>query len=225
VTDELSGFEEVPFDPGSMAMSSLGLGKNVWYKRPWFLIAVTVVVIAAISIVTDLPHHITKAQDAATQNATIKAINADIKPCAFAANESFSFYNKYVAGKLTPSNLAQVPSLLVGDQTACSFAGQPVYDLTNNIQPLETAAGRHINQMLLVVEKWITDNALASIEDIQNLFAHPGSQSMIAKLTTQQIELSADRTMARNDESKAEAILGITLVPVALPPLPHLSGT
>jgi len=79
--------------------------------------------------------------------------------------------------------------------------------------------------MLLVVEKWITDNALASIEDIQNLFAHPGSQSMIAKLTTQQIELSADRTMARNDESKAEAILGITLVPVALPPLPHLSGT
>jgi len=33
-----------------------------------------------------------------------------------------------------PSDLAEVPTLLTGDETACSFASEPVYDLTNNLQ-------------------------------------------------------------------------------------------
>lgn len=208
-----------------MTTSSLGLAKSIWYKRPWFLITVVVMVIVAISLITDLPRPITKAQDAASQNATIKQINSDLKPCAFAVSESISFYNKDLAGKLTSSDLAQVPSLLVGDQTACSFASQPVYDLTNNLQVTDTTAGKHIDRMLSVVEQWITDYALASIGDIQFLFSHPGDQTKIGNLTSQEVKLTANRTLALSDESSAEKILGTTLVPLKLPTLPHVSGT
>ena len=225
MTDEFSDFEVVPFDPASMATSSLGLAKAVWYKRPWFLITAVVVVVAAISIVSDLPHRITKTEDAASQNATLKEINADIKPCAFAVSESFNFYNKYVAGKLTASELTQIPPLLVGDQTACSFASQPVYDLTNNIQPRETAAGKHIDRVISVVQRWITDNALASIEDIQYLFKHPDSSSKIGDLASQELKLNKDRQLALREVKAAEADIGIALVSLKLPVLAHLSGT
>jgi hypothetical protein len=225
VTNDLPGFEEIPFDPATMASSSLGIAKAIWYKRPWFLVTVAIVLIVAISIVTDLPHHLTKTQDAASQDATIKTINGDLKPCAFAVNESFKFYNQDVAGKLTKSDLGQIPLLLTGDQTACSFASGPVSELTNNLQPLDTTAGRHIDLMKSVVQRWMTNNALAAIEDIQYLFAHPGNESKIHDLTLQQTRLTAKRQLALKDVTDAESVLGITLVSVQLPVLPHLSGT
>ena len=208
-----------------MATSSLGIAKAVWYKRPWFLLTVAVVLIVAISIVSDLSHPITKAQDAASQDATLKSINGDLKPCAFAVNESFNFYNQDVAGTLTTSNLSQIPALLVGDPTACSFAGHPVTDLTNNIQVLDTTAGKHIDRMLRVVQQWMTNNALACIEDIQFLFTHPGDESKLHDLTIQQTHLASNRQLARHDVADAEAVLGMTLVSVNLPVLPHLIGT
>jgi hypothetical protein len=225
VKDELSDFEVVPFDPASMATSSLGLAKAVWYKRPWFIITVAVVVVVALSVLSDLPRPITKKEDAASQNGTIKQINVDVKACAFAVSESFSFYNKYVAGTLKASELAQIPPLLIGDQTACSFASQPVYDLTNNIQPRETTAGKDIDKVLRVAQQWMTNCALASIEDIQFLFNHPGNSSKIADLTKQQTNLSQTRQLALSDVHAAEKDLGITLVPLKIPVLPHLRGT
>jgi hypothetical protein len=225
VTDDFSGFDEIPFDPASMSTSSLGLAKAIWYKRPWFLLTVAIVLIVAISVITDLPHPITKAQDAAAQDATLKSINGDLKLCAFAVNESFNFYNADVSGKLTKSNLSKIPKLLNDDRTACSFASQPVFDLTNNIQPLRTTAGKHIDRMKSVVQQWMTNNALASINDIQYLFAHPGDESKIRDLTTQQIGLASKRRLAQSDVSNAEHVLGISLVIVNLPVLPHLIGT
>lgn len=208
-----------------MTTSSLGLAKNVWYKRPWFLVTAVVVVIAAISIISDLPRPLTKAQDAASQNGTIKAINNDLAECAFAVHESFNFYNDQAAGTLTASNRAQIPALLVGDQTACSFASQPIYDLTNNIQVLDTAAGKHIDRMKTVVLKWMTDNALASIEDIQYVFAHPGATSKVANLTSEESQLATTRALARSDLKDAEVTLGLHLDPLKMPALPHLRGT
>ena len=162
-------------------------------------------------------------QDAASQNASIKEINADLADCAFAVKESFHFYNLNVAGKLTSSDLAQVPTLLTGDETACSFASEPVYDLTNNLQVDDTAAGKHIDRMLSVVERWITDYALASIEDIQYLFIHPGDATTIRHLGNQELGLANERQKALADEATAERVLGVTLHAVKIPSLPHLS--
>lgn len=208
-----------------MPTSSLGIAKAVWYRRPWFLLTVALVVIAAISVVIDLPRPLTKAEDAASQNASVKEINADLADCAFAVKESFRFYNLDVTGKLTPSDKAQVPILLTGDETACSFASEPVYDLTNNLQVDDTASGKHIDRMLSVVERWITDYALASIRDIQYLFIHPGDATTIRHLGTQELGLANERQKALVDETEADAVLGVTLHAVKIPSLPRLIGT
>lgn len=225
MTDDLSGFENVPFDPASMPTSSLGITKAVWYRRPWVLATLALIVIVAISVVIDLPRPITKAQDEASQNASIKEINSDLADCAFAVKESFSFYNMDVSGKLTSSDLAQVPTLLTGDETACSFASEPVYDLTNNLQVQDTKAGIHIDHMLSAVERWITDFSLASIRDIQYLFNHPGDAQTIRHLASQEQQLAAQRTKALNDEAQADHALGRTLVSLKIPSLVHLKGT
>jgi hypothetical protein len=208
-----------------MPTSSLGIAKAVWYRRPWFLLAVALVVIAGVSVIVDLPGHMTPKQDASSQNSSIKEINTDLADCSFAVRESFSFYNKDVAGTLTASDLTQIPTLLIGDQTACSFASEPVYDLTNNLQVDDTKAGIHIDHMLSTVEQWITDNALASIEDIQYLINHPGNETKLQNLAAEESDLQSQRTRAVNDESAAEKILGLTLIPVKIPILPHLTGT
>ena len=225
MTDDLSGFENVPFDPASMPTSSLGITKAVWYRRPWVLATIALIVVVAISVVIDLPRPITKAQDVASQNASIKEINGDLAECAFAVKESFSFYDMNVSGKLTSSDLAQVPTLLTGDETACSFASEPVYDLTNNIQVQDTKSGKHIDRMLSVVERWITDYALASIRDIQYLFNHPGDAQTIRHIAVQERQLALERTKALNDEIQADRVLGVHLIVLKIPPLAHLKGT
>jgi len=225
VSDELPGFEEVPFDPASMPTSSLGIAKAVWFRRPWFLATLALVVVVAISVIIDLPRPITRAQDVASQNSSIDEINTDLADCTFAAKESFNFYNENLAGKLTKSDLAEVPTLLTGDETACSFASEPVYDLTNNLEVDDTAAGKYIDRMVSVVEGWMTDYALASIDDIQYLFSHPGDEAKINHLAAQEANLAHSRELAQRDEQAANGILGVKLVPVAIPPLPHLTGT
>jgi hypothetical protein len=225
MTDDGDQYQPTPYDPASMPMSSLSTVKAVWYKRPWFLTAAAALVIIAVSVITDLPHHITRAQDAAAQNSSIRQINSDTAPCGFAVKEAFSFYAEDVTGKLTPSDRTRAISYLVGDQTACSFASGGLSDLTNNFQPLDTAAGKHIDTMASVVQQWMTDYALASIEDIQYLFKHPGNQKKISDLTVEQAKLTATRQRAFADLQRAESILGTKLVQIKVPLLAHLPGT
>jgi len=225
VTDDLSDFEQVPFDPASMSTSSLGITKAVWYRRPWVLAALSLLLIVAISVVIDLPRPITKSQDVSSQDASIKEMNTDLAPCAFAVKETFHIYNLDVAGKLTSSDRAAVPTLLTGDETACSFASEPVFDLTNNLQVDDTASGRHIDQMKNAVQTWMTDYALAAIKDVQYLFDHPGDAATIRHLTKQEVQLAAERVLALGDETQAEQVLGHKLYAIKIPTLSHLSGT
>lgn len=213
------------YDPATMVASSLGTIKTVWYRRPWFLITMALVLIVAISVITDLPHRITNTEDVADQNASLKQINGDIAPCTFAVHEAFTFYNEFVSAKFTKSNIAQIPKLLVGDQTACSFASGSIYDLTNNIQIVRTKAGKHLDTMMPVIVEWTTDGALAAIEDIQTLFTTPDDAKAIRNLGYNERKLTRDRTTALNDVSDASAILGVTLAALKLPVLPHLKGT
>lgn len=225
MTNDERVFDETPFDPASMAVSSLVNTRAVWFKRPWLLITVAVIFVAGVSVVTDITRPITKAQDAATQNGTIKQINADIKPCAYATTQSFQFYNDFVEGTLTSADLSQTTGLLVGDQTVCSFASEPIYDLTNNIQPLETPAGKYIDLMMTVSRTWMTDYALAAIEDIQYLFKYPGTESKIRDLTVLETRLSAERALAIKEVDEAGRIVKTSLIKPVIPMLPHLRGT
>ena len=225
MTGDLPEFETSVYDPATMAATSLVTAKIVWYRRPWFLLTVAVLLVIGVSVVTDLPHHLSRSEDASAQNATMKQINTDIAPCNYAVKEAFSFYNDKERGTLTESNLRQIPHLLVADQSVCSFTSGSIYDLTNNIQVLDTTAGKNLDRMLIVVVKWTTDNALAAVEDIQYLFVHPHDQLKIRDLTAQQLFLAHDRQLALADEATANRELATTLRPLHLSVLTHLVGT
>ena len=225
MTDTPSDFDGTPYDPASMAASSLGTMKAVWYKRPWFLATAVIVVVVAVSVITDLPQHVSKAQDASYQNASLKQINKDLAPCSYAIKQAFSFYDQRAAGTLSLSNYAVARTYLNEDQVACSFAGAPVSDLTNNLQVTDTTAGAHVDTMLSVVVTWMTNDADASIADILYLFNHPGDKKHLRDLTKQENYLTKDRTNALADLAQASKILGIQLTPLKLPVLARLPGT
>jgi hypothetical protein len=225
VSEPEFNIDDKGYDPASMPAASLGTMRSIWYRRPWFILTIGVILVVGISVLTDLPHPITRAENTSDQNASIKQINADIAPCVFAVKEAFSFYNEDVAGKLTSSDLTQVPGLLVGDQSACSFASGSIYDLTNNVQITETAAGRKLNGMMPIIVSWTTDSALAAIDSIMFHFKHPTSTSYVRALTISEGQLVKKRSEINLDVLAASKILGTTLKEIKLPVLPHLTGT
>ncbi|MGC8510194.1 MAG: hypothetical protein ACP5PB_04900 [Acidimicrobiales bacterium] len=208
------------YSPASVPASSLTVTKVVWYRRPWVLLTAALIVVVGVSIISDLPHHITRAEDISAQNASLVQINGDIKPCDYAVSEAFSFYREDLAHQLTPADRAAVPGQLVGDQTACTFASGPMYDLTNNFQAVDTRAGLNIDHLEAVAVSWVSASALGAIEDIQYLFAHPGNAHALRNLHTREINLARQRARARADLARAESILGTTLTPIDLPSLP-----
>jgi hypothetical protein len=216
---------DVPFDPGSMPSSSLWMTKAVWYRRPWFLATVGIILVAAVSVITDLPHPITKAEDASQQNGVIKLINGDSAPCIYALKESFSFYREELAHTLAPSNLKTVKNYLLEDQTVCSFASGPISDMTNNIQVSDTTPGKKIDAALASVVKWLTYDGVATILDIRNYFATTPFHMDTANLILNENRLEEDRAAVMADVQAASTLLGKTLTPISIPVLPRLPGT
>ncbi len=212
------------YNPASMPASSLATTKAVWYRRPWFLLALLVVVGVLVSVLADVTSPITAAQDAADQNALIKQVNQGIAPCSYALTESFSFFNEWRAGRLTSGNLAQIPKLLTDDQTNCSLASGPIYDMSNSVVPLNTPAGKQIGLMYQTVLTWVTGDALHAIEDIQYSFAHPGDTTRFGDLARQARLLSSDRAVALQYLANAGNILGQSLTALKLPVMAPLRG-
>ncbi len=214
------------YDPGSMPTSSFGTVKAVWYKRPWVLITAVVVLVVAVSVITDLPHPITRAQDAGDQNSAIREINADLKTCVFSVEEAFSFYRKQVAHTIDPSNISlALKTLLPEDSQSCSFVSSAVTDMTGNLQIVDTTAGKQIEKLRLAVVRWINHDARDAINDIIVLFTHPGNATTLKNLGVQEGYLVADHQSALNDLNAADNILGVTLVNLKLPTLARLPGT
>ena len=213
------------FDPGSMPTSSFSTTKAVWFRRPWVLVTAVVVVIAAISVITDLPHPISRSQDIADQNASLKVINSDLKPCAYGVGEAFRFYRQQAAGTLSAPHRSVALTYLAQDQSVCSFAGGPVYDLTNNLQVDLTTAGKQVQDVEARTVTWITHDANAAIKDIIGLFAHPGDAALVADLSKQEDYLATDRESALAFLARASADLNTTLHPLAMPSLARLPGT
>ena len=58
MTDENWDESQKPYDPGSMATSSLSSAVVIWYKRPWFLVTLGIIVVLAVSVISDLPRDI-----------------------------------------------------------------------------------------------------------------------------------------------------------------------
>jgi hypothetical protein len=208
-----------------MPSSSLSIAKAVWYRRPWFLATVGIILVVTVSVITDLPHPITKSEDASQQNGVIKLINGDSAPCVYALKESFSFYREEIAGTLAATNLKTVRNYLLQDQTVCSFASGPISDMTNNIQVSDTTPGKKIDAALTSVVKWLTYDGVATILDIRNYFAATPFRMNTASLIHHENLLEEDRASVMSDLQAASTLLGTTLTPITLPDLPRLPGT
>jgi hypothetical protein len=188
------------------------------------MITFVIVVVIGVSVITDLPHPIAKGEDASAQNASLKQINADIAPCAYAVKEAFGFYRASVAGTLTKSRLKVVTTYLPNDQTVCSFASAGMSDLTNNLQVLDTEAGKNIDKLLTVTVRWMDSDGNAAIVDIENLIKKPGDKAAMADLRLRENYLAKDREIALGYLNTASSILGVQLSNLKLPVLAPLPG-
>lgn len=224
MTNEDTGGPPLAYDPASMAASSLASHKAVWYKRPWVMLTFVIVVVVGVSVITDLPHPISMADDAHAQNLSIKQINTDIAPCVYAVQEAFGFYRNSVAGTLDQNRLKIVNTYLPNDQTVCSFASAGMSDLTNNLDIRQTTAGQYIDKMLKVVVTWMDSDGNHAIVDVQYLIKHPGDQATMADLRLRENFLAKDREKANGYLAAASTHLGQPLVPLKLPSFAPLPG-
>jgi hypothetical protein len=195
-----------------------------WYKRVWVLVTGAVAIVVAASVIVDLPSHTTISSDIADQTSIMHTINTDVGGCAFAVQETFTIYQDMKTGQLSTSERSQAPTMLRDDQSACSFTNSDIFDLSN-VETTGSPAGRNIGQVVSVSTLWVTSDALAAIEDVQNLFSNPGSASSLADLTKQEVQLAKDRAHADGFVQNADKILGANLPMPNLPSLPHLVGT
>lgn len=196
----------------------------VWYKRTWVIATAAVVAVIGASILVDLPRNVSAAEDIASQTATLKQINTDTGPCGYAVSETFLIHGDQLAGTLTAADRASATKMLTDDQTACSFTNGSIFDLTNNIQVQDTAAGKYVDRSLSVTTTWVTSDALAAVEDIQYLYLHPGDRAKTRDLAAEERLLAQDRAQALNDVQQASMLLHTHLPNPNLPALPTLSG-
>lgn len=207
-------------EPMTTAASDASAEQAIWYKRTWVMVTAAIFVVIGASILIDLPRPVGNAEDVASQNASLKEINTDVRGCGYAIKETFLIHQHQLAGTLTASDRTSANKMLLDDQTACSFTNSLIFDLTNNIQVQDTAAGKYIDRMLSVSTTWVTSDALAAVEDIQALYLHPGDPARTNDLSAQEKQLALDRNQAIIDVQRADAILRTTLPVPDLPALP-----
>lgn len=186
-----------------------------WQRHRNLLVAVAVVVVALITVLTDLPVSTSRADDVSAERSVMSEVNSDLAPCALAIHQAIGIWNLQAAHALTPADRAPTPGLLSDDQTACSYTNESIYDLSE-IQVPGTTAGKELGQLVSTVTLWSTSDALRAIEDVQTLMGDP-TESVEQNLSKQEAQLAADRRTAIAQETAADRSLATHLPPVDLP--------
>jgi hypothetical protein len=180
------------------------------------LVGAGVVIVLAITVITDLPVHSSRSQDIANERSVIKQVNADVGPCALAVREAVGLYEQEAAHTLPAADRAVAPSFLRDDQAACSFTNQTIYDLAN-IEVPGSAAGKHVGNVVSTATLWATSDALGAIEDVQTLTTHASDNRASNDLARRIRALASDRSEANNQVEAADRILNARLPRPNLP--------
>lgn len=189
----------------------------IWQRRRGLVIALAVVVIAVITVLTDLPTPTSRASDISAERALMTEVNSDLGPCALGIHQAIGIWNLEATHRLTAANRSSTPGLLNDDQSACSFTSDGIYDLTTNIDPPGTAAGKDLGDVVATATLWTTSDALKMIEDVQTLMDQPDDRAVLRNLSKEQTQLAADRRTALAQEHAADTVLNTRLQPVDLP--------
>jgi hypothetical protein len=191
----------------------------IWQRHRRLAIAAAVLVIALITVLTDLPTSTSRASDIAAERSVMSEVNSDLQPCAYAVRQAVGIWALQAQHHLSAAERAPTPGLLSDDQSACSFTNQGVYDLSN-IQVPGTPAGKKLGQLLAVAMLWTTSDSLRAIEDVQTLMNRPDDAGAVRDLSREEAQLVSDRRNALADENAADRDLDTHLQPVNLPPVP-----
>ncbi len=187
-----------------------------WQRHRKLTIAAAVVVIAVITVLSDLPTSTTRASDISAERSVMTEVNGDLAGCALAAHQAVGIWNLQASHQLTPADRAPTPGLLSDDQAACSLTNQGIYDLSGIDVP-GTAAGKDLGQMVATAMLWSTSDALRAIEDVQTLMDQPHDAAARHDLAREESRLAADRQRALAQEQGADRALDTQLQPVDLP--------
>ena len=191
----------------------------IWQRHRRLAIVAAVLVIALITVLTDLPTSTSRASDIAAERSVMSEVNSDLQPCAYAVRQAVGIWALQAHHQLSAAERAPTPGLLSDDQSACSFTNQGVYDLSN-VQVPGTPAGKKLGQLLATAMLWTTSDSLRAIEDVQTLMNHPDDTTVVRDLSKEESVLASDRRTALAEEKAADRDLGTDLQPVDLPPVP-----
>jgi hypothetical protein len=192
----------------------------IWQRHRRAAIAVAVAVIAAITVITDLPTATSRASDIAAERSVMSEVNSDLQPCAYAIRQALGIWALQAHHQLSAGDRAPTPGLLSEDQSACSFTSQSIYDLTTNIQVPSTTAGKDLGDLVATATLWTTSDALRAIEDVQTLMNDSNDAAALRNLSKEESVLASDRRTALAEENAADRVLQTHLQPVDLPPVP-----
>lgn len=193
--------------------------RPAWYKRRGFLITASVIGVIGVSVLMDLPHHPSHAEQVSASQSLVKEVNGDVASCAYAVHEAFIIHGDQLAGSLSAANRARVPTLLHDDQSACSFTDSSINTLAT-IQPPASVARAELSSIAYSTTLWASSDADAAIIDIQTLYSTPGAQKIVTDLNKRERLLATDREIAMRARARAAQKLGATLPGLALPRLP-----
>jgi hypothetical protein len=192
----------------------------LWLRHRRLAIAAAVLVIAVITVLTDLPTPTSRASDIAAERSVMSEVNSDLQPCAYAIHQALGIWALQADHRLSTAERAPTPGILSDDQSACSFTSQSIYDLTTNIQTPGTAAGKELGNVIATATLWSTSDALRAIEDVQTLMNDPNDAAVVRDLSKEESVLASDRRTALAQENAADRDLNTQLQPVDLPPVP-----
>jgi hypothetical protein len=192
----------------------------IWQRHRRLSIALVVLVIALITVLTDLPTSTSRASDISAEQAVMTEVNSDLQPCVYSIHQALSIWALASTHQLSATDRAPTPGLLSDDQSACSLTNQSIYDLASNIQPPTTAAGKQLGQLISTATLWTTSDALEAVEAVQTLMTKPGNAPALHGLKSAESQMARDRRMALTAEAAADRDLDTHLAPVDLPAEP-----
>jgi hypothetical protein len=190
-----------------------------WYRRRAMLVGLAVVAIVAVTVVTDLPVHTSRASDISSEQSVMSELNPDLAPCALAVHEALNIWGDQSAHTLSATDQAESGSLLRDDQTACSFTNQSIFDLSN-IEVPGSPAGKDMGELVATSVLWTTSDALKAIEAVQALMINAQDARALTGLAKAERAMAADRAAGLHELARADQVLNAHLTRPDMPVMP-----
>jgi len=190
-----------------------------WYRRRAALVGAAVAVVLAITIISDLPVHTSRAADISSEKGVLSELNTDLAPCALAVHEALTIWGEQTTHSLTAADRAESASLLRDDQNACSFTNQTIYDLSNIEVPGSTA-GKDMGDLVATSVLWTTSDALKAIEAVQALMRDGQDGAARTSLDQAERALATDRKAGLAELARANNVLDTQLPRPDMPSMP-----